>query len=160
MTDGGPLRYDRTVTRGASALRRSPVMPTGTARMPDGEQTFAGPTNAAPYFTTWGPLDGPILRRHLPPALSVVPAPDCYWPIGIAFPVGQVAHRRGPAATFRLVVEKVEVEGRWVCVGRRFVRLGTRPRSCDASTRGARAAWTREAPGWRSDEREGVSPAP
>src|SRR4051812_12721940 len=98
--------------------------PNGTDRIPDGEETLAGPTNAGPYFTTWGPLDGPILRRHQPPALSVVPAPDCYWPIGIAFPVGQVAHRRGPAATFRLVVEKAEVEGRWVCVGRRFVRLG------------------------------------
>jgi hypothetical protein len=45
-------------------------------------------------------------------------------PIGIAYPVGLVEHRRGPAKTFRLVVNKVELEGRWLCVGREFVPLG------------------------------------
>jgi hypothetical protein len=45
-------------------------------------------------------------------------------PIGIAFPVGQVEHRRGPAATFRLMIDKVELEGRWLCVRREFIRLG------------------------------------
>jgi hypothetical protein len=45
-------------------------------------------------------------------------------PIGIACPVGQVEHRRGPAATFRLTIGKVGLEGRWLCVGREFVRLG------------------------------------
>jgi len=38
-------------------------------------------------------------------------------PIGIAYPVGLVRHRKGPATTFRLVVGKVELEGRWICVG-------------------------------------------
>ena len=45
-------------------------------------------------------------------------------PIGIAYPVGLVEHRRGPAKTFRLVVGKVELPGRWICVGREFVPLG------------------------------------
>jgi hypothetical protein len=42
----------------------------------------------------------------------------------MAFPAGQVEHRRGPAVTWRLVVRKVEKDGRWLCLGRRFVRLG------------------------------------
>ena len=45
-------------------------------------------------------------------------------PIGIAYPVGLVEHRPGPAKTFGLVVGKVELEGRWICVGREFVALG------------------------------------
>jgi hypothetical protein len=42
----------------------------------------------------------------------------------MAFSAGQVEHRRGPAVTWRLVVRKVEMDGRWLCLGRRFVRLG------------------------------------
>jgi hypothetical protein len=38
--------------------------------------------------------------------------------------VDLVEHRRGPAQTFRLVVNKTELPGRWLCVGRRFVHLG------------------------------------
>jgi hypothetical protein len=60
------------------------------------------------YFATWGPLDGPILRRDEPPALGVVGEPGGAWPIGMAFPVGQVAHRKGPAVTFRLMIGKVD----------------------------------------------------
>jgi len=45
-------------------------------------------------------------------------------PIGIAFPVGQVEHRRGPVATFHLMIGKVALEGRWLCMGREFIRLG------------------------------------
>ena len=45
-------------------------------------------------------------------------------PIGIAYPVGLVEHRRGVAKTFRLVVNKFEFEGRWICVNRKFVALG------------------------------------
>jgi hypothetical protein len=50
--------------------------------------------------------------------------PLCAWPLGIALTVGHVAHRKGPAATFRLVVNKAELPGRWICVGREFVPLG------------------------------------
>jgi hypothetical protein len=79
---------------------------------------------AGPFFSTWGPLTGPILRRDEPPALGVVDSPDRPMPIGIAFSVGQVAHRKGPAATFRLVVQEQELEGLYLCIGRRFVKLG------------------------------------
>ena len=82
------------------------------------------PEPAGPFFSTWGPPDGPILRRDEPPALGVVASRGQPMPIGIAFPVGLVAHRRGPATTFRLVIGKVELVGRWLCVGRRFVKLG------------------------------------
>jgi hypothetical protein len=51
-------------------------------------------------------------------------APESLLSIGIAYPVGLVRHRKGPAATFRLVVNKVELPECWMCVGRRFVPLG------------------------------------
>jgi hypothetical protein len=66
----------------------------------------------------------PIRRRDEPPALGVVGEPGGAWPIGMAFPVGQVAHHKGPAVTFRLMIGKVELEGRWLCLGREFIRLG------------------------------------
>jgi hypothetical protein len=81
------------------------------------------PPPSAPLLTNWGPLDGPILAGDEPPALGIV-SPDSLLPIGIAYPVGLVEHRKGPAVTFRLVVHKVELPGRWTCVGREFFRLG------------------------------------
>jgi hypothetical protein len=82
------------------------------------------PPPPPPYFSTWGPLDGPILHRNQPPALGVVSAPDKPMPIGIASPAGLVAHHRGPATAFRLVFGGVEIEARWLCVEREFERLG------------------------------------
>jgi len=45
-------------------------------------------------------------------------------PIDIAFAVGQVEHRRGPAATFRLMLGTVELAGRWLCMNREFIQPG------------------------------------
>jgi hypothetical protein len=45
-------------------------------------------------------------------------------PVGIAYSVGLVEHRRGPAKTFRRVANKTKLAGRWLCVGRVFVLLG------------------------------------
>jgi hypothetical protein len=45
-------------------------------------------------------------------------------PAGMALPGGRVEHREGPAMTFRLIVGKVELPGRWLCVGRQFVACG------------------------------------
>jgi hypothetical protein len=56
---------------------------------------------------------GVVLDRAAPPM-----------PDGIAYPVGYVPGRRGPVATFRLAIGKVEVPGRWICVRRRFERAG------------------------------------
>jgi hypothetical protein len=53
------------------------------------------------------------LRRHEPLAPGDVVALDRPMPIGIALPIGQVEHRKGPAATIRLVIGKAELEGRW-----------------------------------------------
>jgi hypothetical protein len=77
-----------------------------------------------PYFSRWGPESGPILGRDDPAAIGVHDSPDNPMPIGMAFPRGLVEHRRGPAVAFRLVVVVVELEGRWLCVDRRFVLLG------------------------------------
>jgi hypothetical protein len=76
----------------------------GAAPVPDQDAGRADPPRPEPYRSNWGPSDGPILGN------------DC--------PVGLVEHRRGPAQTFRLVTDKTELPGRWLCVGRRFARLG------------------------------------
>jgi hypothetical protein len=74
-------------------------------------------STASPYFSTWGPSDGPILGDHEPPALGVVTAPGEAMPVGVAFPGGHVAHRKGPATTVRLVIGQTEPPGRWFCPG-------------------------------------------
>ena len=81
--------------------------------MPDPDATDDAPPPTGPFFTNWGPLDGPILGPS--PALSVLAdRAAAELPIGIACPVGLVDHRRGPAKT----------SGRWLCVGREFIPLG------------------------------------
>jgi hypothetical protein len=77
-----------------------------------------------PYFSTSGPLDGPILGRDEPPAMGllvVVPGSDC--PFGLAYPAGLAGHGAGPAVTFRLVIDNTELPGRWLCIEREFVQL-------------------------------------
>jgi hypothetical protein len=69
------------------------------------------------------PFRHPVLGNDTPGAIGVLAEGEAM-PIGIAYPVGLVEHRRGPAQTFRLVINKTELPGRWLCVGRRFVRLG------------------------------------
>src|SRR5438445_381685 len=83
--------------------------------MPEQADPNDAPPSTGPFYSTWGPLDGPILGRDHPPALGVVGKAAPGMPIGIAYPVGLVEHRRGPAKTFRLVIGKVELEGRWLC---------------------------------------------
>jgi hypothetical protein len=95
----------------------------GAVAVPDQDARQADPPHPEPYLSNWGPLDGPILGRDTPGASGVL-AEGQAMPIGIAYPVGLVEHRRGPAQTSRLVVNKTELPGRWLCVGRRFVQLG------------------------------------
>jgi hypothetical protein len=60
----------------------------------------------------------------MPGALSIFALFGQPMPIGTAFPAGLVVNRQGPAVAYRLVISKVEIEGRWLCVGREFIRLG------------------------------------
>jgi hypothetical protein len=53
--------------------------------------------------------------------MGVVGVLDSICLISAAYPVGWLAHREGPAAMLRLVVNNTELEGRWIRVGRRFV---------------------------------------
>jgi hypothetical protein len=41
----------------------------------------------------------------------------------MAYPAGLAEHGAGPAVTFRLVIGKTELPGRWLCIGRQFVQL-------------------------------------
>jgi hypothetical protein len=95
----------------------------GAAAVPDQDPAQPAAPRPEPYLSNWGPSNGPILGRDCPGAIGVLVDGEAM-PIGIAYPVGLVEHRRGPAQTFRLVVGKTELPERWLCVGRRFVQLG------------------------------------
>jgi hypothetical protein len=58
--------------------------------------------------------------------MGVLPDPDRRgWPIiGIAWPSGTIASRRGPVQCWRLTIGRRSLEGRWICRNREFVRLG------------------------------------
>ena len=90
--------------------------------MPDPNATDDIPPYTGPFFTTWRPLDPPILGES--PALGVLADRAAAIPIGTAYPVGLIEHRLGPAKTIRLVVNKVELPGRWLFARREFVPLG------------------------------------
>jgi hypothetical protein len=72
----------------------------------------------------WRTRPGPIRGNDTVGAVGVLAEGDAAMPIGIAYPVGLVEHHRGPAQTFRLVVNKTELPERRLCVGRRFVQSG------------------------------------
>jgi hypothetical protein len=83
------------------------------------------PPRSGQYFSTIGPFDGPIVRLDAwTTVLSVVEAPASVRTIGIAYAAGCVQYGDGRAMTYRLAVNKTELPGRWLCIGRRFVPLG------------------------------------
>jgi hypothetical protein len=73
---------------------------------------------ASAFFSTRGPLDGPILDRQELPALSAISADGPTVPIGVAQRGGSVERRRGPATKFKLAVNEVELKGTLICIGR------------------------------------------
>jgi|SRR5512142_563851 hypothetical protein len=93
-----------------------------------------GSMRPGPYFSTWGPTDGPIRYRDRPPALGLVADPaEPPMPVGIAYPAGWIPDPKGrpPAATFRLEIGQVALPGWYVGVGRRFVPAAEWGRGCD-----------------------------
>jgi hypothetical protein len=44
------------------------------------EDSLPAPPPTSPYLSTWGPLDGPILRCDEPPAIGVIGEPGGAWP--------------------------------------------------------------------------------
>jgi hypothetical protein len=54
----------------------------------------------------------------------VVNTPESRRTIGTAYATGWVQHRNALLKTYRLVVNKTELPGRWLCLARRFVQLG------------------------------------
>lgn len=71
------------------------------------------------YHSDFGPEDGPILYNTAP-VMGVFDSERNR--IGIAWLAGSIEGRRGPVQVWRLEVNKVELEGRWICDRREFVR--------------------------------------
>jgi hypothetical protein len=72
-------------------------------------------TQPARYFSTWGPMDGPIRYKDNPPCMGIMATPAAGLPIGIAYSGRYRQDPRGSVALFRLVVYKQEVPGLWEC---------------------------------------------
>jgi hypothetical protein len=98
--------------------------------MPPQDDVQPALPHSGPYFSTTGPTDGPIFAWDNWPALAVVDAPDSIRTIGTAHVTGWVQHTKGPAALFRLVIDDVELPGRWLSIGRRFVRADEAAEDC------------------------------
>jgi hypothetical protein len=92
--------------------------------MPDANPADDAPAPCGPFFANFGPLDDPIVGRGDSRAIAVVADRGSGIPIGIAHPGPLVRHSQGMMKPYRLVISDVELEGRWICVGGEFVRLG------------------------------------
>jgi hypothetical protein len=62
---------------------------------------------------------GPAVGHDAPGAVGVLSEVEAM-PIDIVYPVGLVEHLKGPAQTFRLVVNKTELLWLWACIRRWF----------------------------------------
>lgn len=82
-----------------------------------------------PYFSSYGPAEGYVLADTAP-VMGVLREPGG-WPTGTAWLNGTIPSRHGPVQVWRLTIRpgglkgpEVELEGRWVCRNREFIRLG------------------------------------
>jgi len=76
---------------------------------------------AGPFFSTWGPLDGPMRHRDCPGTIGVVTGQGPPRPIGEAHPVGWITDERGSITAFRLRIGGEFLPGRYACRRREFV---------------------------------------
>ena len=131
--------------------------------IPDPDATNDAPRPRGPFYSNWGPLDGPILARDESPALGVVFALAADWSIEIACPVGLVDHRRGPAMTSRLALKNVHWKGDGSASAGSSSRSTRRPSpaQADAPSIGstARTARTASASRARPRPRRGIAPS-
>jgi hypothetical protein len=70
------------------------------------------------YFTDAGPAQGPFLHRDATRAIGVLEARDNHIAIGVALCTGP---NIGGVALWRLIIDEVELPGRWVVIDREFV---------------------------------------
>ena len=82
------------------------------------------PPALGPHFSNFGVV-GPLRPDDAPSTIGVLLDLDAPpMPVGIAFGCGYVEERKGKlVATWRLVVSRAEIPGRFVCIGRRFLEV-------------------------------------
>jgi hypothetical protein len=71
------------------------------------------------YYSNYGPHRGPLREWEVFRSIDILPAPNQGSPIGQADPLGPDGDGN---AEFRLRVGGKSLEGRWLLVGRVFVR--------------------------------------
>jgi hypothetical protein len=80
------------------------------------------------YYSNFGPAKGPLRERDVPRSMAILGAPGSHMLLGQADPLGPDADGN---AEFRLEVGGKLLEGRWLLIGREFVRAqegGRQPR--------------------------------
>lgn len=78
---------------------------------------------AADLCTHCGPENGPTLASDLVPSTTIHDSPTSLRSIGISFPDGAGQWRGVAVTTFTLRIGTTDLEGRFICVDRRFVKL-------------------------------------
>jgi hypothetical protein len=91
--------------------------------MPPVDDAKSTMPHSGQYFSATGATRGLMLRWDTWFNLEVVDAPGSVRTIGAARVTGWAEYRRGPVATFQLVINETKLPGQWVCLARRFVPL-------------------------------------
>jgi hypothetical protein len=71
-----------------------------------------------PFYADAGPVRGPFLHRDVPGAIGVLEARDSHLPVGMALCTGR---NFAGVALWRLLIDEIELLGRWVVIDREFV---------------------------------------
>src|SRR5262245_35339174 len=85
------------------------------------------PMTARAYFSNLGPESGPILESPQPSILVLYDTADAGdAPIGLAHPAGHIERSGSQVQTYRLAIGPAQLDGLWICEGRRFLRIDGR----------------------------------
>jgi hypothetical protein len=84
---------------------------------------FVGRGGAGMYYSDFGPLKGPLREPDVPSSMAILRTPGSHMLLGQADPLGPDADGN---TEFRLEVGGRLLQGRWLLVGRKFVRAQDR----------------------------------
>jgi hypothetical protein len=86
-----------------------------------GERGPGPDAHPGPFYSDFGPTDGPLIQGDAPSVIGVLAHPDAApGHVGVAYCKGFIRHRDRSVAVWGLVVHREVLPGLWVCVARRW----------------------------------------
>jgi hypothetical protein len=77
-----------------------------------------------PFYSDFGPTDGPLIQADAPTVVGVLAHPDAApGHVGVAYCKGFIRSRDRSVAVWGLVVHREVLPGLWVCMARRFAAV-------------------------------------